>query len=153
MSTEEVAGSSGIGEEIPEESIHSDLSKLRLKDAVVYYEKLLTENNLIASTSSEEISREAMLLAGELYNNTLELLGEKTFVTEEELIHAHEDCEEFEENDEQFEVPQSDSSPDEYIPSPKRFKSDMIPIAYKVKVVNIAKAHPTWSLATLQKKG
>lgn len=148
MSTEEVAGSSGIGEEIPEESMYSDKSKSRLKDAVVYYEELLTENNLIASTPSEEISHDAMLLAGELYNNTLELLGEKKFVIEEELIHAHEDCEEL-----QFEVPQLDSSPDEYEPEPKKNKSEMIPIAYKVKVVNIAKAHPTWSLATLQKKG
>jgi len=66
--------------------IFSEESKLRLKDALVHYEELLAENNLIASTSSATISDEIMLIGKELYDNTLEILDEKKLVTDEELI-------------------------------------------------------------------
>ena len=45
------------------------------------------------------------------------------------------------------------SSPEEYEPEYKKRKRNYIPLDYKTKVVNIAEAHPSWSLATLQKKG
>jgi len=62
-----------------------------LKDALVHYEGLLAENNLIASTSSATIFDEIMLIGKELYDNALEILGEKKLVTDEELIHMNEE--------------------------------------------------------------
>lgn len=149
MATSEVLPGSSVSEDIPDSSLHSDKSKVLLKNAVVYYESLLLKNNLIASNSSSVIPEEAILIGEELYNMTLELLNEKEFVHDEELIHANEVCEEV-----NFETVHDDSSPEEYEPEYKKSKpNDYISLDYKTKVVNIAEAHPTWSLATLQKKG
>ena len=39
----------GVIDEIPEDSLHSHTSKLRLKDAIIHYGRLsLTKNNLIS---------------------------------------------------------------------------------------------------------
>lgn len=150
MSTsEEIPGPSRVEEKIPEDSMHSEMSKLRLKDAVVYYEGLLAENNLIASESSATISHEAMLIGKEIYENTLEMLGEKKLVIEEEVIHMNEEYEGM-----SFEEVEEDDLSDEYEPEPKKGReAEYISFDYKIKVINIAKAHPTWSLQTLQKKG
>lgn len=51
MSSEEVFKFTNIDESISKDWIHSESSKLRLKDAVVYYEKY-SENNLITMESS-----------------------------------------------------------------------------------------------------
>lgn len=150
MESEEIPGPSGIDceEEIPEECMYSEMSKLRLKNAVVYYEGLLYENNLIASESSATISHEDMLIGQELYENTLKMLGEKMLVIDEALIHMNEECEEV-----SFEKIK-DFSSDEYEPEEKKSKDiEYIPLDYKIKVINIAKAHPTWNLQTLKKKG
>lgn len=63
------------GSEYNNESIHSEESKLRLKDAVVYYEQLLIENDLVTLESSPSISEEAMLIGEEIYHSTVEMLG------------------------------------------------------------------------------
>ncbi|CAB3232801.1 unnamed protein product [Arctia plantaginis] len=39
-------------------SLCSEVSKLRLKDALVYYEQILTQNNLVAPTPSEVITEQ-----------------------------------------------------------------------------------------------
>ncbi|GBL78288.1 hypothetical protein AVEN_42829-1 [Araneus ventricosus] len=57
---------------IAQESLYSEVSKLRLKDAVVYYQGLLAQNNLISSESSASISHEATLMGEEIFQNTLE---------------------------------------------------------------------------------
>ncbi|GBN14953.1 hypothetical protein AVEN_267166-1 [Araneus ventricosus] len=53
-----------------QESLCSEVSKLRLKDAVIYYQGLLAQNNLISSESSASISHEAMLMGEEIFQNT-----------------------------------------------------------------------------------
>ncbi|GBM77838.1 hypothetical protein AVEN_132203-1 [Araneus ventricosus] len=71
-----------------------DTIKLRLKDAVIYYQALLAQNNLISSESSASISHEAMLMGEEIFQNTLAILAEKIIVSDEELIHENERCQE-----------------------------------------------------------
>ncbi|XP_025832862.1 uncharacterized protein LOC108734939 [Agrilus planipennis] len=147
MASSEASGSHSV-EEIPDSSLHSDFSKQRLKDGVVYYENLLLENDLIMESSSDTLSEDAMLIGRELYNSTLDVLSEKKFISDEELIHAQEEC--IEGNFEAI----ADDSHDDYVPDEKKFKkSDFITLEYKIKVLNVAKAHPTWKLDTLQKHG
>lgn len=57
-------------EYMEEESVHSDISKQRMKNALIYYEQLLGENDLVASASSSVINSEAMLMREELYHYT-----------------------------------------------------------------------------------
>ncbi|GBN27229.1 hypothetical protein AVEN_210723-1 [Araneus ventricosus] len=61
------------------ESLYSEVSKLRLKDAVIYYQGLLAQNNLISSEPSASISHEAMLMGEEIFQNTLAVLPEKNY--------------------------------------------------------------------------
>ncbi|GBN84004.1 hypothetical protein AVEN_44991-1 [Araneus ventricosus] len=81
-----------------QESLYSEVSQLRLKDAVIYYQGLqvknLGSNNLISSESSASISHEAMLMGEEIFQNTLAILAEKIIVSDEELIHENERCQE-----------------------------------------------------------
>lgn len=142
-----LAGSSADNEVLLDE----EFTKLQLKGAVVYMDKLLEENNWITPEPPTTISYESMLIGEEMYHNTVQLIAEKKLITDEELIDIHEDNEkdffqELEDND-------SDDS-DEYQPDVKKAKQkDYISLDYKVKVVNIAKQYPKWSLANLQKKG
>ena len=75
--SKELPGPSVSEDTIPESSLYSDTSKLLLKNAVVYYEGLLYENNLIASESSPIIPEDAISIGEVLYNTTLEILNEK----------------------------------------------------------------------------
>ncbi|GBL94199.1 hypothetical protein AVEN_163520-1 [Araneus ventricosus] len=77
-----------------QESLYSEVSKLRLKDAVIYYQSLLAQNNLISSESTASISHEAMLMGEEIFQNALAILTEKIIVSDEELIHENERCQE-----------------------------------------------------------
>lgn len=148
---DEVPGPSTAQDDI-EYSLCSEVSKLRLKDALVYYEQILTQNNLVAPTPSEVITEEGMLLAEDLFHYTVQTLHEKKFVTDEELIMLDELDEEY-----AFDEPASDNedSSENYEPEEKKAKSytDNIPLDYKRKVINIVRAHPTWSLKVLQKNG
>ncbi|GBN77990.1 hypothetical protein AVEN_96111-1 [Araneus ventricosus] len=72
---------------------YSEVSKLRLKDAVIYYQGLLAQNNLISSESSASISHEAMWMGEEIFQNTLVILAEK-IMSDGELIHENERCQE-----------------------------------------------------------
>ena len=64
-------------DEIDQDSLHSEVSKLRMKDEVVHYESLLANNNFITSESSSTISHEAMLMGKEIYERTTDVLAEK----------------------------------------------------------------------------
>ncbi|GBO19183.1 hypothetical protein AVEN_38867-1 [Araneus ventricosus] len=97
-----------------QESLYSEMSKLRLKDAVIYYQGLLAQNNLISSESSASISHEAMLMDEEIFQNTLDFLAEKIIVNDE-LIHENERCQEV-----LFEKVEGDVSSDEYEPEGKK---------------------------------
>jgi len=136
--------------ESPEESFDSEESKRLLKDALVWFERLLTVNNLIASQPSATISRNAKLIGEEIYTRTLEMLSEKKLVTEEELYEEDNDVVPVREN-------KNSSLADEvdvYEPEPALYRlADHIPLDSKIRMINIAKEHPNWSLQTLQKKG
>lgn len=135
-----------------EDPLCSENSRVCMRDALVYYEKMLAENNLIEPTPSATITEQPMLLAEDLFQYTLQILQEKKFVSFDELII-------FDEHDEEnlFKEIESSSeeSSDNYEPPEKtaNLGNDLIPLDYKRKVVSIAAAHPKWSLAALQKKG
>ncbi|XP_071574627.1 uncharacterized protein [Temnothorax nylanderi] len=131
-------------------SLHSDVAKTRLKDAVVYFEQLLLENDLVATESSSSISQEAMLIGEELYHGAVEMLGEKQLITDEELILLHE----IDEENVFHEVDDVDEDDEDFVVEEEKKKvAKYIDLDYKIKVVNIAKQHPKWNLKTLQKKG
>ncbi|GBN35808.1 Valine--tRNA ligase, partial [Araneus ventricosus] len=144
----DTASVSEVEDGTTQESLYSEVSKLRLKDAVIYYQGLLAQNNLISSESSASISHEAMLMGEEIFQNTLDILAEKIIVSDEELIHENERCQEV-----LFEKVEGDVSSDEYEPEEKKRYVEYISLDYKIKVVNIARAHPTWNLQSLQKNG
>lgn len=108
-----------VEDEIAEESLYSDNSKLRLTDAVEYYKSLLAENNLIVSECSALISHEAMLIGEKIYKNTVDMLAENIIMSDEELIHANEVCEEV-----FLEQVEADASSDEYEPEEKKKKKN-----------------------------
>ena len=137
-------------EVLNENSRISDASKQRLKDAVVYFQHLLEAENLISREISPIISEEAMQIGEEIYKNTIDMLANKNFVSEEELIMVDEPDEERLFADV---TGDNEDSSDEIEPEEKKQRADVIPLEYKMKVVNMAKAHPTWNLKSLQTKG
>lgn len=95
--------------------------------------------------SSATISHEAIQMGEELYESTIEMLVNKMFVNAEELI--------IQDNDEECQF-QEEQEDEEYLHLEKEQKSTKyIPVEYKIKVVNMAKEHPKWSLKNLQRKG
>lgn len=110
-------------------------AKQQLKDAVCHFEHLLSKENLIAEKSSPQISEEAMKIGEEIYNNTMEMMQDKSIITTEELIMENELDEEG-----LFEYIEESDSSDEFQPEEKKPKvEDHIPLEYKIKVVNLAK--------------
>jgi len=138
--------SSSSSNECDSTSIHSDESKLLLKDAIVYLEQLLLENDFVAQESSGTLSHKAIQIGEEMYASIVEMLSSKVFVDTEELIMAESN------NKDQFEEVQEDDYSDEYMLQQETKVTDYIPLEYKIKIVNMAKEHPKWSLKTLQKK-
>lgn len=55
----------------------SGIARVRMRDVLVYYEKILKENNLVESTPSPVIPTEARLIAEDLFHYTLRILNEK----------------------------------------------------------------------------
>ncbi|GBN44124.1 hypothetical protein AVEN_257495-1 [Araneus ventricosus] len=84
------ASESEVEDGTTQESLYSEVSQLSLKDAVIYYQGLLAQNNLISSESSASICHEAMLMGEEIFQNTLAILAKKIIVSDEELIHENE---------------------------------------------------------------
>ncbi|KAF5270209.1 hypothetical protein FQA39_LY08423 [Lamprigera yunnana] len=137
-------------------SLHNDESKLRLKDAIVYLEHLYLENNLLAQQSSATISHESMQMGEDIYEFIFAMLSQKVFVETEELLLSESDNEcskEFQGDDSWSEI-QGDASDDEYEPPEKESKqTELIPLEYKIKTVNMFNEHPKWNSKRLQKKG
>lgn len=138
-----------VDEECHEYSIHSAVAKRRLKDAFVYCESLLQEAEVIDTEASATISADAMVIGEELYRATMEMLGEKILIIDEDLIH----CDEVDEEDQFREVEENSPDDEDYEPAEKASKGDYVPLVTKIKVVKMAKEHPKWSLRTLQTKG
>lgn len=145
-------GPSHESDVIEEDSIHSEVSKQQLKDALVYLESLLRNRNLIAAEPSSSMNEKAMLIEEEMFENTLQMLAEKSLVLDEELIHMNE----IDDNNAYEEVKTSPiaNESSEYEPDQKKSKEyDYIPLDSKIRAVTLAKEHPHWSLKNLQKKG
>ncbi|XP_036144190.1 uncharacterized protein LOC118646035 [Monomorium pharaonis] len=141
-------GPSIVREKALEQNLCEDNKKLNLKSAIIYYEQLLAQDGLITEESSSTITEESILLAEDLYHYTLQNLLEKKFITDNELIMSDEI-----DVDNAFEEVKVEEDESDYEPKEKKSKKqDFIPLNYKIKVVNIAKSHPKWSLKNLHKK-
>lgn len=143
-------GSSTAQEDIIEDLLCLGISKTKLRDAVVYYEQMLTESGLIEEKPSAIISEESILLAEDLFQYTLQMLQEKKFVTEDELVLFDEV-----QKDNDFETPVFEDSSQDNESEEKKSKpyTDYISLDYKRNVINIARKHPQWKLNTLQRQG
>ncbi|KAF5279818.1 hypothetical protein FQA39_LY18221 [Lamprigera yunnana] len=119
--------------------LDKEFSKLQLKGAVIYMNKLLEDNNLVTLESPMTISYESTLIGEEMYNNTVQMISEKK-INHRQRIDVHEDNEkdffrELEDND-------SDES-DEYQPGVNKAKEkNYISLDCKIKVINIVKQYP-----------
>ncbi|XP_046592527.1 uncharacterized protein LOC107218171 isoform X2 [Neodiprion lecontei] len=76
--------------EIEEDSIHSEVLKQQLKDGLIYFETFLRNSNVITAEPSSSINEEAMVIGEEMFQNTLQMLAEKSLVLDEELIDINE---------------------------------------------------------------
>lgn len=128
-------------------SFYNDESKLWVKDEINYFENSLLENDL-ALESSGKIFHEELQIGEDLAESTIDIQDDKTFVKTEELFLLQEDSDarcEFHETE--------DDDSDQYMLPGEEKTLEYIPLEYKIKVVNLAKEHPKWSLKTLQKNG
>lgn len=74
------------------ESLHSEESKLRLKNALIVLQKLLLKNHIIASKASPIIPHDAHLIGQEIFENIIHKLTEKQIIHDDELIDVYEEC-------------------------------------------------------------
>lgn len=115
---------------------------------VVCYQQMLTQHELIAYKSSDVVSEELMLFDQAIYEFTLESISEKVFVMEKELIMSDE-----QNYIDDFKVVEGNDSSEDYKAEEKiEWTEDFITIDYKIKDLNISRAHPIWSLQNFQKK-
>ncbi|XP_046753391.1 uncharacterized protein LOC124416409 [Diprion similis] len=114
-------GPSHESDQIEEDSIHREVLKQQLKDALVYFESLLRNSNLIEAEPSSSLNEETMVIGEEMFQNTLEMLAEKSLVLDEELT----DINEIDDSSAYEEVETSliaNESSDEYEPDEKKKK-------------------------------
>ncbi|XP_046407402.1 uncharacterized protein LOC124172041 [Ischnura elegans] len=114
----------------------------------------------INDPKNASVTRCSKLIGDEVVGSFFDILNEFKFEEVEELFSAGESDNLLVPDDVTGilgeERSSDDSSPtdhSEYEPSPKRSTHQHIPLDVKVKVVNMAKEHPKWSLATLQTLG
>ncbi|KAF5279826.1 hypothetical protein FQA39_LY18219 [Lamprigera yunnana] len=126
-----------------------DLGLALQKDAAAKPVKPLTGAKLVPGTSQrpriKSISEEAIQIGEKIYRSMMVILNRKQFKSTEELILTEEvdrECLFHKVEDDDFE---------KYVPEVKL--TEYTPIDYKVKVINMVKEHPKWSLKSLHKRG
>lgn len=155
----EVPGPSTAEDSVPDvDAQETKASKVRIKSAYVYCGQLLEENDQMSTETPTAIEQESIEIGKEMYQSIRDVIAEKTLVTEDELIAFDEIPEEglWEEVEESVtDESQPLDEADDYEPPEKMPKAekDFIPLDYKIKVVNLAKANPGWSLQSLQRRG
>lgn len=155
----EVPGPSTAEDSVPDvEAQDIKDSKVLLKSAFLYCEQLLVENDQISTEPPTAIKQEHMEIGEKMYHSIRDVIAENKLVTEDELITFDEIPQEglWEEVEESAsQAPQPHDEADDYEPPEKMTKAekDFIPLDYKIKVVNLAKTNPGWSLQSLQRRG
>ncbi|KAL1492465.1 hypothetical protein ABEB36_010717 [Hypothenemus hampei] len=135
--------------DVSSKSLYSEKSKQLLNEALQHCKKLLVQENLITNNLPSSISAEAELVGSAIFYCIVEILSEKEFVEDDELI-----CNEEEEENNLFQqVSDSDSDDDAPIDHKRIRVTEQISLETKIKVVRLARQNPKWSLKTLQVKG
>nr|XP_034192327.1 uncharacterized protein LOC117609772 [Osmia lignaria] len=84
------------------------------------------------------------------------MIDEMAFADEEELIEEDDVMiiDDFKvTSSEESTLPSKSSDESLFEPDEKKRKYSVVPLDTKVKVITLAKLHPTWTLSTLQKRG
>ncbi|XP_015435764.1 PREDICTED: uncharacterized protein LOC107191282 [Dufourea novaeangliae] len=115
-------------------------------------ESMLKENNYIKESSSIEISTIVTEMATQMFNRIVAMVHEMELLEDEKPVISNDDVDDGLEvqkqcgsNEEEKDLWEGDLT--------ASHQQDFITLEYKKKVVAMAKAHPKWSLATLQKRG
>ncbi|KAI4481541.1 hypothetical protein M0802_013961 [Mischocyttarus mexicanus] len=125
-------------------------SKIELKGGLEYACTLLLEDDLVTKELPSEINENMMIIGEKIHQRIVKMINNDTFVSDEELINNNET--EVENVFHEFKKKSSDE--ENYEPQEKKEKRSVFdPLETKIKVVTLARQHPTWSLKTLQKNG
>ncbi|XP_029047675.2 uncharacterized protein LOC114878249 [Osmia bicornis bicornis] len=116
-------------------------------------EKMLKENNYMVESLPTKSSPKISQIASEMYNRIVTMFDKIEIVKDEELV--------FPDNDVSDDGEMQTSSPEEEDEEESEWENrvvssnprNFISLQYKKKVVAMAKAHPKWSLETIQKRG
>ncbi|KAG8236316.1 hypothetical protein J437_LFUL015943 [Ladona fulva] len=111
--------------------------------------------DVIENQTDVSISMIAQLIGERAVKSFIEILEDNIFFDDEELFleDEHEEAELGINSEEESEYSSRSSlqgTSDSYEPSPKSRKYSHVPLEVKIKVVNLAREHLKWSLATLQ---
>ena len=126
---------------------------------------ILESLNIITGPAKEPVSEKSIAIGEKMAKAIIEVLKEMDFHEQEELFFCNEDIPG---EDKENIVPgavssassasstSSDNEIDmdvEYEPDSKAIKSDYIPLDTKIKIVNLVREHPKWSLKTIRRNG
>jgi len=144
-----------------------------IRDGLHVCLQILEKMQIIKGSASESISHKAITLGERFAIVIIETLKEWDFNEEEELFLPEEDIPGEDVTGEQSHASSSsspektsvvslttsstsqttDHSEDDFEPLCKKQKSDYIPLETKIKILNMVREHPKWSLKTVQKHG
>lgn len=111
---------------------------------------MLKEDGYMKESSSGKNLTAVSKLAIEMYNRVVATIDGMTLGREEEYVSSDEDM------TDEFEMYECTYDEEEKVRKKRsihKMQQECIPLEYKKKIVAMAKAHPKWSLVTLQKKG
>ncbi|KAK9295328.1 hypothetical protein QLX08_010314 [Tetragonisca angustula] len=147
-------------------------SKQEITDALEICRRILITQNLIEGLPNETIGRKSQLIGEEITKAVIKVLKDFIFENEEDCYLENEDIpEDYIIDDVGQDSPtnsEGEDSPDINISSsnssaaadsfqehePKKSRiSDFVPLDRRLKIINIARQHPKWSLQTLQRHG
>ncbi|KAL1493936.1 hypothetical protein ABEB36_009616 [Hypothenemus hampei] len=133
-----------------ERSFENNDFKGEFTNAFGIVKEMLEKQNLLISNPPTQITSVSHAMAKELYDAIINVLNEYEIIVDDDLImHEESDKEENFEECTYDSTNDPDYDPEDYKDPP----ADYIPILYKERAVALAEAHPTWSLATLQRMG
>lgn len=145
-----------ISEECTNEALLSPNDKQEATNAFEICRQILTNLNYLSATVGDKFSKNNYLMGEIMAKSVIKVLNEYEFQEDDEFFLSHEQSEESLVD----EIITSSSSTinnnlsisSDELKSPLKKKS-FIPIETKIKIVQVAKEHPNWSLQTLQRNG
>lgn len=114
-------------------------------------EKMLIENNYMVESLPIKSSPTISQIASEMYKRITTMFDEIEIIEDEDFVLPDNDVSDDGEMQTSSTEKEEESEWENCVESSNQ--RDLIPLEYKRKVVAMAKAHPKWSLKSLQKQG